>query len=150
MTRLLGLQFDLVEYSGRALEAINSQWEPFGRRPDSCWDWAEIMRRHKGDVDRLAFAIWENDTSLCGLGLALTTAVAVELRFLEGDPDPKCKLKGHRISIALEVGANYVQGRGRRELRVLPINSRIEGIYSSLGFERCSPRGEHPYLVKRV
>lgn len=150
MVRVTGLQFDLVEYSGRALDAIKSQWEPFGRRSDSSWDWAEIMRRHKGESDRLAFAIWENNTSLCGVGLALTTGVAVELRFLEGDPDPMCKLKGRRILIALELGANYVQARGRRELRVRPINSHIEGIYSTLGFERCSPRGEIPYLVKRV
>jgi hypothetical protein len=146
----IGHEFNLTEYSGRVLEAIRSQWEPVGRHRDSCWDWAEVVRRHK-DPDRLAFAIWENGVSLCGVGLTLSTNIAIELRFLEGDPRPTCKLSGKRIVVALEVSANYAQARGKRELRVRPINSRLESLYvGTFGFARCSPRGEEPYLAKLV
>lgn len=113
----IGVSFILSEYSGRALAAVQAQWEPYGRNVETAWDWHEIMRRHR-DPDRLDMAIWSDNDRLCGLGLALTTGDAVAFRFLEGDPRDDCPLIGKRALIARDTCARYAQGRGRAELRV--------------------------------
>jgi hypothetical protein len=141
--------FILCDYSRRALEAIQVQWEPNGRPSETAWDWDEIMRRHR-DPDRLAMAIWA-DGRLSGVCLALTTSEAVEISFLEGDPRKDCPLLGKRALITLEASTCYAQGRGKSELRVRPLNLSLERLYiDTYGFELRSPRKQQPYLVKRV
>ncbi len=150
MSPLIGCRFRIGEYSGRALEAIENHWKPIPRHADACWDWAEIMRRHR-DPDRLDFAIWDDEERLCGLGLALTTGESVELRFLEGNPRMDCKLKGRRILIALEACANYAQGVGRKELRIQPVNSALENLYrDTYGFQRVTPPKGDVFYRKQV
>jgi len=107
------------------------------------------MRRHR-DPDRLAMTIWTEDR-LSAIALALTTSQSVVLRFVEGDPRTDCPLVGKRALIALEACARYAQGRGKVELRVHPVNSHVEALYTGVyGFERRKPHKEPPYLVKRV
>lgn len=146
---LLGVSFSIAECSGRALEAVETQWEPAGRNKETRWDWREVIRRHK-EPDRLEIAIWSSDR-LSGLGLALTGGDCVTLSFLEGDPRPDCPLKGRRVLIALDAAARYAQVRGRAEIRVRPINSALERLYvKTYGFEKRSPKGEEPHFFKRV
>jgi hypothetical protein len=145
---LIEIDFPITEYSGRALAAVSSQWEP-NRGEETRWDWQEIMRRHH-DPDRFDMAIWVGDR-LCALALAVTSCDALNLRFLEGSPHKDCPLAGRRALIAFEALSCYAQGRGRKELRVSPINSRIERLYIEMyGFARKAPRKQEPYLVKQV
>jgi len=150
LTPHFGFRFRVCEFSGRVLAAIADQWEAVPRHPDSRWDWAEVMRRHR-DPDRLNFAIWDDEDKLCAAGLGLTTGDAVVLRFLEGSPRMDCKLKGRRILAALETSANYAQGLGKRELRIQPINSALESLYrETYGFVRVSQRRDGVYYVRKV
>lgn len=79
-------EFNLSGWGARAKEAYLDQW--LGD-PKCNWDWEEIFRRH-GDPDRLDIAIWGANDRLCGLALGTTTSEAVEIRFLEGDPNRSC------------------------------------------------------------
>lgn len=116
---------------------------------DTRFPWPIIFQRHR-EADRLDMAIWSGRT-LCALGLATTTRVAVFLRFLEGDPSPACPLRGRRVLIALDVAASYAQAIGRRELRLQPINERLVDLYESVyGFERIEVKGQDPYWRKEV
>lgn len=73
------------------------------------------------------------------------------LRFLEGDPRQDCPLRGKRILIALETAANYAQGRGKKEIRVQPIDDKLVYLYESVyGFVLESPKNEEPYYRKGV
>ena len=142
----LGAVFALGECGERALVAVAEQWK--NRRPETEWDWREILRRHH-DPDRMAMAIWSGERLSC-LALGLTTSEAVELRFLEGDPRTDCPLIRKRALIALDASARYAQLLGRAELRVSPINSKIEALCEGLKFEsRTSDNGSQLW-VRRV
>jgi hypothetical protein len=108
------------------------------------------FRVHR-DPDRLDIVIWGPNDRLCGLGLGLTSSEAVEVRFIEGDPRPDCPLKGKRILIILECAACYAQARGRKELRIQPINQRLEYLYrQTYGFVLETPRRGARYYRKGV
>lgn len=143
----LGVEFNISSWSNKAARAFDSQWAAFKREVE--WDWSEIFQAHR-DFDRLDMAIW-NGERLCGLGLGLTTASALDFRFLEGCPDPVCPLKGRRILIAMEAAACYAQARGKKEIRVSPINSSLESLYrDTYGFDLETPRKGEPYYRKGV
>ncbi len=108
----VGVDFKLSGWNSAARHALEIQWQ------QREFDWPEIFRKHS-EPDRLDVAIWVGDR-LCGLGLATTTEVALNLLFFEGDARTDCPLKGLRILIFLDVAANYAQDRGKRELRVWP------------------------------
>jgi hypothetical protein len=140
-------EFNLSGWGARAKEAYLYQW--LGDHKCS-WDWEEIFRRHN-DPDRFDIAIWGPNWRLCGLAVGLTTAEALEIRFLEGDPRPDCPLKGRRILITLESAACYAQARGRTELRVRPKNERLEDLYrQTYGFVLETTRGGDRYYRKGV
>lgn len=116
-----GVAFQISHWNSAAHAAYQTQWQS----PE--FDWVEIFRRHS-DPDRLDIAMWVGDR-LCGLALATTTESAIKLLFLEGDSRPDCPLSGLRIPIFLDIAANYAQDRGRVELRVWPLNTRLEELY---------------------
>lgn len=133
----------ITEWSGRAARALED-W------PKTVFDWPEIFRRHN-DPDRLDMAIWGGQDRLSALALGLTSGQALTLRFLEGDPRQDCPLRGRRIAVALETAANYAQLRGKKEIRVQPINDQLVYLYEKVyGFTLESPRNEAPYYRKGV
>jgi hypothetical protein len=137
----IGVNFRVSEISLKALEACDSQW---GK---SNWDWHEIYRNYR-DADAFKFAIWVDDT-LCGLAVATTSGQSVVLRFVEGSPDVNCPLKGRRILIALEAAANYGQNRGKRELKLEPLNEELISLYESVyGFEVVR-QGKGPVFCRK-
>ena len=143
MTEFLGKQIQITEWSGRAARALAGWDKP-------AFDWPDVFRRHN-DPDRLDMAIWCGQDQLCGLGLCLTTANSVVLRFIEGDPRQDCPLKGRRILIALETATNYAQVRGKKEIRLQPKNDDLVYLYEKVyGFVLESPRNEAPYYRKGV
>ncbi len=141
---VVGVDFHMAGWGARAREAL-AKWAD-----GSDWDWDEIFRRHN-DPDRLDMVIWGPDYRLCGLGLGLTTGEAVEIRFIEGDPSPDCPLKGRRTLIILECASCYAQARGRKELRIQPINERLEDLYrQTYGFVLETPRRGERYYRKDI
>lgn len=138
---VVGVDFTMTGWTGRSREALAAQWTDGVH-----FDWVEVFRRHR-DPDRLDVALWSPGDRLSALVLGLTTGAAVELRFFEGDPRPDCPLKGRRTLIILECAANYAQARGRTELRIQPINERLETLYKlEYGFTLETPRrGAHYY-----
>ncbi|VTZ51269.1 hypothetical protein MPC4_340025 [Methylocella tundrae] len=147
---LFGTSFKLSDFSNRTLEAINTQWEPAGRNPETAWDWAEIMRKYD-EPDRFDAAIWTGDDRLAGVFLGVTTSESLEIRFLEGDPREECPLTGKRALIAVDASSRYAQARGKLEVRVRPINSSLERLYVDVyQFIRCEPPNQEPYFAKRV
>lgn len=143
MSGFLGSHVTVGEWGGRV-------WRHFDEWGGSHFDWREIDRRHR-DPDRLDIAIWSDHERLAGLGLGLSTGQAIVLRFLEGDPRQDCPLRGKRILIALETATNYAQGRGKKEIRVQPINDKLVYLYENVyGFVLESPKNEEPYYRKGV
>lgn len=145
----IGTNFHLSGWSGKAREALNDQWVVDGKQL-SQWDWNEIFRRHN-DPDRLDIVIWGAADRLCGLSLCLSTSTYIEIRFLEGDPRRDCPLTGRRALIVLETAARYAQERGRAELRIQPVNERLETLYRQIyRFELATPHRGSAYYYKRV
>lgn len=142
--------FKIVEINSRAYQAVRDQWDRHGRSPDADWDWRELMRRYR-DPDRLDMAIWSQSDRISGLALAVTTGPAVELKFLEADPRADCPLRGKRALIARETVACYAQARGKREVRVRPINEAVASLYRDVyGFELVAQPKMTSYLMRRV
>jgi hypothetical protein len=142
---ILGLDFHLAEWTVGACDAL-AQWKG---NPGTGWDWPEIFRRHN-DPDRLDIVVWAGDR-LAGLALCLTTAQAIEVRYLEGDPRPDCPLRGRRVLIVLECAQNYAHARGRTELWAQPMNDRLKALYrEDYGFSLETPKGRRAYYRKRV
>lgn len=140
-------EFNLSGWTGRAKEAYLDQWLKAG---DCHFDWLEVFRRHT-DPDRLDLAIWGAENRLCGLGLGLTTSEAVEVRFAEGDPRADCPLKGRRILILLEAASCYAQARGRKELRIQPVNEHLESLYrQTYGFVLETTRSGERYYRRGI
>lgn len=143
----INMDFDLSPWGERARQCFIDQWKK-GHQP--MFEWEEVFRRHN-DPDRLDIAIWGPSGRLCGLSLGLTTSEAVEIRFLEGDPRPGCPLKGRRILIVLECAACYAQARGRKELRIQPINEDLEDLYRQVyGFVLETSHGGDRYYRRGV
>lgn len=141
MSDFIGKPVRITEWSGRAQRQL---WA------NAHFDWEKIFRQHR-EPDRLDMAIWSNDAQLSGVALGLTTGQSLMLRFVEGDPRDNCPLKGRRFLIALEAATNYAQARGKREIRLQPINDKLvhlcENVY---GFQLESPKNEAPYYRKGV
>ena len=143
----LKVNFQITGWSSKARQATLDQWN---RKEGQGWNWNEIFRRHH-DPDRLDIAVWSPQDRLSALALGLTTGECVEIRFLEGDPRQDCPLKGRRALIVLECAACYAQARGRSELRVRPINKRLETLYVEIyGFQLATPSRGQAYYFKRV
>jgi hypothetical protein len=126
---VIGVNFSLGTWGNRAQAAYAEQW--LQRHPDAGWDWAEVFKRYN-DPDRLEMVIWGPEERLSGIGLAVTTGQAVNVRFIEGDPRPECPLVGRRIPIFLECAANYAQLRGKVELRIQPVNDTLAALYTEV------------------
>ncbi|WP_442582517.1 hypothetical protein ACSBOB_11470 [Mesorhizobium sp. ASY16-5R] len=143
MSHFLGKPIQITEWSGRAARHLHD-WG------SSHFDWEKIFQEHR-EPDRLDMAIWGGKDRLSGLALGLTTGQSLMLRFVEGDPRSDCPLKGQRILIALQAAANYAQARGKKEIRLQPINEKLVNLYQKVyGFELESPRNEAPYYRKGV
>jgi len=143
MTDFLGCNVQITEWSGRAQKHL----EEWGK---TRFDWPKIFSVHR-DPDRLDIAMWSAQDRLSGLALGLCTGQSLMLRFAEGDPRDDCPLKGNRILIALETATNYAQARGKREIRLQPINDKLVDLYENVyGFVLESPRNEDPYYRKGV
>ncbi|RJG46637.1 hypothetical protein D3Y55_21870 [Mesorhizobium sp. DCY119] len=142
MSEVLERKISITEWSGRVWYGMEDWGKPY-------FDWRDIDKRHK-EPDRLELAIWSDDR-LSALALALTTGQAIMLRFLEGDPRQDCPLRGMRIAIALETTANYAQARGKKEIRLQPIEDKLVDLYENVyGFVRESPRNGTAYYRKGV
>ena len=88
--------------------------------------------------------MWGPGERLCGLGLA--TLRGEHVRFLEGDPRPGCPLRGKRTTVALETAFVYGQACGRREVRIVPVNTELETFYrDNFGFTLETPKGSEAY-----
>lgn len=147
----IGVKFYLTAFSHRVIEAYQGQWCELARHPDGGWDWVEIHRRFRSDINRLEMAIWGPQDRLCGLGLAIPNSCSITLKFLEGDPRPECPLAGRRALIALEATALYAQGIGRRELRVEPVNDALAAMYRDIyGFRLETLRGSRAYYRREI
>ncbi len=144
----IGVQFHITGWTNKARDELRS-WEAAGRHADGRFPWPEIFQRYR-DPDRLDMAIWVGDR-LAALALGTCTGPSVLLRYLEGDPRTDCPLVGRRILIALEAAANYAQARGRRELRVQPVNERLSNLYVQVyGFTLENPHKQDAYYRKGV
>jgi hypothetical protein len=138
-----GLNFHITGWTARAREA-------YGGWASSRWNWNELFRRHH-DPDRLDIAIWTHDNELAALALAVTTGLAVHLRFLEGAPGDSPALKGDRLIIVLEAVACYAQLRGKVEIRATPLNDELSRLYvDRYGFELVDKRGQEAYVCRRI
>jgi hypothetical protein len=141
---VLGVSFEISGWNRDAEYAYRRQWKT------SEFPWEDIFRRYN-EADRLDIVIWGPGKRLCGLGLAGTQSAAVEIRYIEGDPRNGCPLKGHRGLIVLEVAANYAQGRGKKELRIQPLNGAVKELYIRVyGFTLVSSHRTGDYLCKGV
>ena len=153
MRNLRGLikdDFKIIEINSRAYQAVRDQWDKHGRNPDADWDWRELMRRYR-DPDRLDVAIWSQSDRISGLALAVTTGSAVELKFLEAGPRTDCPLRGKRALIALETVSCYAQARGKREIRVRPVNETVARLYRDVyGFDPVTQPKAASYFMRRV
>lgn len=151
LQQVLRKEFRVRDWSGKTASAIADQWG-IARHADAGWDWPEIIRRYKGEANSLPLAIWtKTEERLAAVALDLCTRRAVELKFLEADPRSDCPLKGKRVLIALEVAFYYAQALGLQEIRVRPINSKLETLYVEVyGFEVAAPFDQMRYLRKRV
>lgn len=137
----------LREFSIRSLE-IASEWRIADNGVD--FDWSQIRDTYRSDPKRLEMAIWSNER-LCGMGIGLLSSASLELRFLEGCPDPNCPLIGRRLLTALECATNYAQATGRRQIRLQPINERLTELYEGVyGFTRDTPSKGKPFYKKEV
>ena len=142
--------FNIVEINNRAYEAVLDQWDRHGRNLDADWDWRELMRRYR-DPDRLDIAIWSGSDRIACLALGVTTGPAVELKFLEADPRADCPLRGKRALIALETVSCYAQARGKREIRVRPVNETVARLYRDVyGFDPVTQPKAASYFMRRV
>ena len=137
----------MTHWGTKAQGAYESQW--LSRHPDSTfWDWTEIFRRHRNELE---IAIWSPVARLSGLSVATASGEAIEVRFLEGDSRPDCPLKGSRMLIALDCASRYAYGRGKRELRVRPVNSALEDLYQEIyGFHLVKDKPGSPYWARRI
>ncbi|BBK44010.1 hypothetical protein STVA_40300 [Allostella vacuolata] len=150
LSPVLGVDFHVSGWTGKAAEAYRDQWLPADRHPDLAWDWDEIFRRHR-DPDRLDLAVWSPGERLSALGLGLTKATALELRFLSGDARADCPLRGRRALIVMECAQAYAQLRGKTELHAQPVNDRVTELFVSIfGFELVTPRRGTPYYRKAI
>lgn len=130
----------MSEWSNRAFEAL---WDP------TAFPWEDIARRY-ADPDRLEIAVWVGDR-LVAMGLCTTLGEAVMVQFIEGDYDTGSPLKGKRALVVLDVATNYAQLRGKRELRLHPINPQLVNLYESVyEFTAVKNRNEAPYWCKKV
>ncbi|WP_156418461.1 hypothetical protein [Aureimonas sp. D3] len=144
----LGVKFSVSEISNRVLEHIE-KWPPDLRNGEVNFDWREIKRAHR-EPNRLEIAIWCGER-LCGVALCLLKSNYVEVRFVEGDPNKDCPLRGYRVLIVLECAANYAQGLGRREIRIQPINDTLAELYIGVyGFVEERPKNRSAYFRKEV
>gem|GEM_PF-5745131 len=124
---LVGEDLRISEISGKALDAVSSQWKI------SKFDWAVVYDTHKKPND-FKFAIWKGET-LCALALARLTTKSVHLSFLEGSPHSDCPLRGKRVLIALETASIYGQRRGKQYLTLEPLNEKLSSVYQgTFGF----------------
>lgn len=140
---VLGVEFTLSGWNAAALSAYQIQW------PAPQFDWPVIFERHR-DPDRLDLAIWVGER-LCGLALAVTASISVNILFLEGDSRDDCPLRGRRALIALDAATNYAQGRGKTELRVELLETRIQELYrDEFGFNLVTTGQNAPYWRKGV
>ena len=145
---VLSVGFRVGTWTTRAQQCIRDQWGGH-RHPDVAWDWDAILHRHR-DPDAFAFAGWVNEHRLGFVGLAVTTSISVELKFVEGDPREDCPIGGSRALIALDLSANYAESCGKQEVWVRPVNPTLERLYISLGFEVGAPTGQPRYFRRRV
>lgn len=148
----LGVSIYITGWTVKARQAYADQWCGGGVKPhpDADWDWEEIFKGHK-EYDRLDLAVWGAGDRLSVLGLGLVKSDAVEVRFVAGDPRPGCPLIGHRALIVLECAQAYAQLRGKHELRVQPVNERLEELYTTkFGFTLATPRNQPPSYRKEV
>lgn len=122
---VLETDFTITSWGAKAREAYKDQWKT------SHFDWDEIFRRHR-DPDRLDMVIWTKEERLSALALCTTSGQAVNMLFLEGDSRPGCPLKGRRTLIALETAGNYAQDRGKKELRLYPLNGQLEELFTEV------------------
>ena len=143
--------FQLAEWSNRTAEAYATQWSLADRRPNGGWDWPEIQRKYKTDPSKFDIVVWAPENRLCCLALATTTAAAVILNFLEGDPRKDCPFRGVRTLIVLEAIQCYGQATGRREIRVEPVNDALETVYREIyGFALVTPKGGSAYYRREI
>ncbi|UMY19094.1 hypothetical protein MMB17_07290 [Methylobacterium organophilum] len=146
----VGRPLNLGAWSGRTLQAYEEQWLAEQRHNDAGWDWPEIIRRYRNEPDAMSIAMW-SEARLSGLALATTSAEAVTVKFLEGDPRPDCPLRGLRALIAVEAAMMYGQGIGRREVRVEPVNDTLATMYCDmLGFALAKPPRGAAYYVRVI
>jgi hypothetical protein len=149
----LSVEFYLTNWSRRAAEAHAAQWALAGARPhaEGGWDWNEIFRRHRNDMDALDIVIWGPSDRLCGLSLITANSTAVCVEWVEGDPRLDCPLLGKRALISLEAAGCYAQALGRREIRLKPISDALADLYQRVyGFVLENPPSGTPYYRREV
>lgn len=144
------LPIRLYEWTGTTEAAYRDQWIPLGRRPRTPhWDWPEIHKIYKSDMDRFVLAEWVEPDRLSGLALIHSAGASVSIEAVEGDGRPDCPLKGKRALVALEVATCYAQGMGRKTLRLEALNDHLFRLYTEVyGFslERRVKQAPYPCL----
>jgi hypothetical protein len=119
--------FSVSELTGRARQAVHTQWRVFGCGPGPAFDWDKIAREYR-EPDQLSFSVWVGDR-LAAMALCQTTGASVKICFMEADPRPNCPLKSHRSLVVFEVAANYADARGKGKLTLEAVNSGLIALY---------------------
>jgi len=148
---VIGVPFNLAEWSNRTAEAYEKQWLPADRHAVCAWDWPAIHRAGKTDPTKFDVVVWGPNDRLSCLATASLSSAAVNFRFLEGDPRPDCPFRGVRTLIVLEAIQCYGQASGRREIHVRPVNNALETLYREIyGFELATPRGSSAFYRREI
>jgi hypothetical protein len=147
--RHTGIDLRITTWSNKSERELAAQWPADLRGVD--WDWPEKMRRHTSPKD-FKMVFWTPEDRLVGLSIAtLSNDKYAVARFIEGDPRPCCPYRGKRVLFALEAISNYVQGAGREEIRIHPLNAALASLYQDVyGFTLVTPHKQEPYYSKRV
>lgn len=107
----------------KALDAVDSEWTPAGRKEPFPWRGDICPRLHKSHPRRLDLAMWCGGR-LCGLSVARLSDAKewVSITHVEGSPHASHPLKGLVAQIALtgaDIYASLVQPARKPKVRIM-------------------------------
>lgn len=139
--------FSISHLNTKAEYEWRRQWQPISDRtpPHGGWDWSKLNWDYRNDPGALKLSFWVNN-DLLGLCLGRLNKTAVRIDYLEAAPISNHSLRGKLLPLAIETGAMYAQGTGRKELWLMdPVPAVIEYSRRYYGFEYLEPQGSTPF-----
>lgn len=139
---VLGPDLRMADIDADALEAWRRTWQGFHPSGAGKWNWPRLVEQLPHRAAVLPIAIWYG-TDLCGLALGYASRRrmngsrhTVALTHVERRPEPPdVPLRGHIVSLAVEVALKYGLSIGARRIRLRNPDRRLLNYYQALGFE---------------